>query len=494
MADDLANNWGVDFCIPENQRRPLMHSPNFRLSSPQVLQCSGDRSSLSLIPGLVAAETHAFRFERVAVSGSQANSWAINDATHLDSNLCLFGAGSYVAGDGSALQAFSTSDFSPSCELALVVPPTEVKISCGRSNTVPLPYHIPGVQNPEELMKYEDDCFRALHTRLCWAKMQNKPYKAILLELILAGNGATLSNRALIAIAKLARYHQLCVLVDEIMTGGRTGYMFFLLSKPPSFQAVVTHITLGKFTKLGMVFVSASWSEKRARMYPFVQRGASTSLGAEAAVLHWTCVKQNLADIPKKREKVLNKLKMKEEQVWGSGLLLFGPCRWDTIHGLKCRYLPLIHEHTPIDSVHSRKLMPGNAFRVHVNSLIVHAVYEWIGDVPQPTNPCHIPMTPADKKRNLDRQFDFSFISKVVERGIDCDEKQGEEWMKACMPATANRRQGEAALARLESAGGVQKTQVGRKRKRCWKLEKGFVAPWKTESDDYDDIVNELFT
>jgi hypothetical protein len=482
--DDLANNWGVNLCYPENSR-PSILSPWRSLPRSQS---AGDRPSFAQIPGLVAAETDDFVFERVAVSGSQANNWAINDATQQNANRCLFGAGSYVAGDGSALQSFSTSDFSPCCELALIMAPNEVKIPIGRSNTVPLPYHIPGVLEPNELIEYEDECLQALHIRLCWGKMRREPYKAILLELILAGNGASLSNRALICLAKLAIYHQLRVIVDEIMTGGRTGEMFCLLSKPPSFRAVVTHVTFGKFTKLGMIFISKSWLEERTKMYPFTQRGASTSLGADQAVVHWRCVKKNLSDIPKKREKVLKKLKLKEEQVWGAGLLMFGPCRWDTPSSLKCRYLPLIHEHTPFDSsaASRRMMMPRNDFRVHVNGLIIQSVNEWIDEVPQPEDDLH--SSPAEQKIDAERLLDFSFISQVIAQCDESEEKGAEDWIKEFMPADVNRHNGEAALARLERAGGFQKTQVGKKRKRCWKLTEGFVAPWKVQ--DFDDVVD----
>jgi len=487
MADDLSNNWGVNLCNPGNQRRASILSPHRSLprSAQQII---GDRSSLAVIPGLVSAETEHFKFERVAVSGSQANNWCINDATQQNSNRCLFAAGSYVAGDGSALQSFSTSDFAPEWELAMIMAPHEVKIPCGRSNTIPLPYHIPGVLKPQELMKYEDECLQAIHIRLCWAKMRLEPYKAILLELILAGNGATLSNRALIAIAKLAVHHQLLVIVDEIMTSGRTGHMFYLLSKPPSFQAVVTHITVGKFTQLGMIFMSKPWSEKRKKMYPFTTRGASTGLGADLAVLHWRCVKQHLKDVPQKRANVLKKLKLKEEQVWGAGLLMFGPCRYDRPSALKCRYLPLIHANTPIDSsgTNRKMMMPRNEFRTHVNTMIVNSINQWKLDTPMPDFDPH--STPSEQKLKAERLFDFSFISSIIKHCSDLEEKQAEQWIKECMPSNANRHYGEAALARLERAGGFQKTQVGKKRARHWKLREGFVAPWKVE--DYDDIVN----
>ena len=236
MADDLANNWGVNLCLPDRYNRSF-HCPKL----PRILDVNdGQTSPFASLPGKIAAETDLFCFERVSICGSQANSWAINDATNHNASLCLFAAGSYVAGDGSALQSYSSSEFTTGSELALITPPQDVsKGVC--TNTVPLPYHIPGVLGAKELMAYEDECLQAVHIRLSWAKMRRKPFKALLLELMLAGNGAILSNRALVSIGKLAIHHNLHVIVDEIMTGGRTGNMFYLFSKPPSFQSTVTH-------------------------------------------------------------------------------------------------------------------------------------------------------------------------------------------------------------------------------------------------------------
>ena len=356
MSDDLANDWGTKLCLPEmfNRRSFAPELPKRRNG---LLGVGGGTTHTSL-PVLVAAESKNFTFGTVAACGSQANSWAINDATKNNASLCLFAAGSYVAGDGTSLQQYSTSEFHMGAQLCHIMPPEEVLTSAGRANTIPLPYHIPGVLTPHQLMHYEDECLQKVHIQLCWAKMQHKPYKALLLELILAGNGATLSHRALISIGKLAAYHQLRVIVDEIMTGGRTGRMIYLLSKPPSFQEVVTHITFGKWTQMGIVIMSKTWVEKRMIMYPFTKRGASTYLSEDEAVRQWKSLKEFLPQTSARRAKVLRNLRLTEEHVWGEGLLLFGPRRLETTRGLKCRYLPLIHENTPIDNVGSTLVMP----------------------------------------------------------------------------------------------------------------------------------------
>jgi len=274
-------------------------------------------------------------------------------------------------------------------------------------------------------------------------------------------------------------------IIDEIMTGGRTGRMFFLLSKPPSFQAAVTHITFGKWSQMGMVFLSKSWAEKRKALYPVTKRGASTFLCAEEAVIQWRGVKKCLKEIPDKRERVLKKLKLKEEHVWGEGLIVFGPCRRETTHGLKCRYLPLIHASTPIDSVRSTLLMRPKAFKVQVNKLIMGATKKWILDCPQPEVDIH--STPAEQKMDEERLSDFAFIAKLIKDSSELEEKPADDWRSECMPVDFNRTQGEAALCRLKAIGCMETTQKGRKRKRHWKLQEGVIAPWKSE--DFDEIV-----
>ncbi len=335
-------------------------------------------------------------------------------------------------------------------------------------------------------MAYEDDCLQAVHIRLCWAKMRRMPYKALLLELVLAGNGAMLSNRALVAIGKLAAHHGISVIVDEIMTCGRTESMLFVLSKPLSFQAVVTHITVGKWCQMGMVLLSKSWAEKRKELYPVTKRGASTALCADQAAVHWRCLLEKKSEIPSKRARVLQKLKLTEQDVWGAGLLLFGPCRRETTHGLKCRYLPLVHANTPIDSVKSTRVMPAKDYRSHVNKSIMDATRKWILEVPQPKVDVH--SSPAEQKMDAERLSDFTFIAKLIKDCSELEEKPSDEWRQKCMPKDINRTQGEAALARLKMAGCMETTQKGKKCKRIWKLHDGLIAPWK--SDDFDEILS----
>ena len=74
-----------------------------------------------------------------------------------------------------------------------------------------------------------------------------KKVTCILLELSLASNGATLSDRALSILAELAGIHGFGIVMDEIMTGGCTKKMLSTMDKPRNFQQAVEFITMGKW-------------------------------------------------------------------------------------------------------------------------------------------------------------------------------------------------------------------------------------------------------
>jgi len=473
MSDDLANNWGTNLCLSglESRKKGSRKLPFARHQEVSTTSQS--------LPIMVHSSTDGkFIFERLSVCGSDANHWAVSDATNLNTSLCLFACGSYVAGDGSAFQCLSTSDFGVGDCLAFITHPDKVENSVARAQTIALPYHVPGTMESRELTAYEDLCLQALHIRLCWAKMRAKPYKALFLELMLAGNGAILSNHALIAIAKLAVHHQLSVIVDEIMTAGRTGRMFYLLSKPQPFISVVTHITLGKWTQNGIVVIGKSWAKKRKDVYALPKRGASTHLCEDEARDTFGCVKQHLHHTTQRREKILQSLKLSEKHVWGAGCLIYGPVSRSVTRGLKCRYLGQIHFHLPIDKVPSTVVHhPPHLYKFEVNKVIVKTVTMWALDVPQPEvidNP-----SPEEKKMDVERLSDYDFISKLIKQSTELDEKTSEEWRNELMPKEINRTQAESAMSRLEKAGYMERTQKGKKRTRNWKLTNGFIAPWK---------------
>ena len=266
------------------------------------------------------------------------------------------------------------------------------------------------------------------------------------------------------------------------MTGGRTEGILLVLSKPASFQDAVTHITCGKWCQMGIVILSKSWAEKRKALYPFTMRGASTILCENQATIHWMCLKKHQSEIATKRARVLKKLKLNEEDVWGAGLLMFGPCRRETTHGLKCRYLPLIHQSTPIDTVGASQRMDSTTFKSQVNELIMDLTRKWALDMPQPM--VGVQSTEAEIKLDAERLSDYLFISKLIKAGRDLEVKSSDEWKELCMAEKLNRTQGEAVLRRMKLAGYMEQTQHGVKRKRSWKVKNNVIAPWKTEEFD----------
>jgi adenosylmethionine-8-amino-7-oxononanoate aminotransferase len=96
-----------------------------------------------------------------------------------------------------------------------------------------------------------------MHEKLLLYRVQGRPIMSLFLELILAGNGAFLSDRSLNKIAILSKQHYFKIVVDEIMTGGRTGSLLLLTTKSINFISCVSHVTLGKWCQCGIILVSS---------------------------------------------------------------------------------------------------------------------------------------------------------------------------------------------------------------------------------------------
>ena len=344
MSDDLANSWGCALCCPKSKRH-THHGDN----------------DLTTFTRLVKTTLKGeYELKKVVSCGSDANCYALMCASDGDTSRCLLGAGSYVAGDGGPLQHMSTSAFEVlGSGLCLVTPPTQVS-DFTREHTIALPYYIPTVPlfQSDGLVEWENKCFTELHSRCLQAKMGGTPFKVLFLELILAGSGAQLHMRALQRLAALAELHSFRVVVDEIMTGGRTGTVLFVQQTPPQFQKVVTHVTMGKWLGLGIVLVKASLvAEKEERLNAQNSlRGPSTTIACDDAIVALTEITKSLSETAHRWEHVLKSLKVSEEDAWGAGILIFAPVsRTDHCRGLKNRFLPLIHKHTPVDKVPIRR-------------------------------------------------------------------------------------------------------------------------------------------
>ena len=108
----------------------------------------------------------------------------------------------------------------------------------------------------DDLRQYEDECLEHLHILCLYNKVMKNKVTCILMEITLASNGSSLSGHALSILGELAHLHDFGIVVDEIMTGGRTKTMLLTMEKPKIFQKAVEFITMGKWLKCGMVLGS----------------------------------------------------------------------------------------------------------------------------------------------------------------------------------------------------------------------------------------------
>ena len=175
------------------------------------------------------------------------------------------------------------------------------------------------------------------------------------MEITLASNGSTVSDRALTIFGHLAHLHDFDIVVDGIMTGGRTKTMLSTMEKPKIFQKSVEFITMGKWLKCGMVLGSKRQQTIRNKLLSKqLPHGASAGINANEAYTIFSKVVNNLENVDARRRTVLTKCRVKETEAWGKGLHIFIPGKREGIlAGTRNRLLPLI-TNTP-NTVHSPK-------------------------------------------------------------------------------------------------------------------------------------------
>ena len=296
----------------------------------------------------VALAIPDYKLYSVQMSGTDANAEAILMATDGDMKRCLFGIGSYVGGDKQT-QMYSTSGYSARQLLAMPQEYYQANPQC-QEQTVPLPYHIPcDWLSDTRLREYEKSCLDHLHETLLFAFFAGKPYKAILLEYILGGNGSELSREFLTSLSYLLELFGVVVIADEVLTGGRVGPGIAMTTSMPSvFQKCVEFITLGKFMGCGLVL-------QRKQPKPvdvgLSLRGFSTSAdcGLASKLLEEVVTRMKAGLLEERSELVLRKMNCSspntKEDWWGHGLLLFFAYKRPQIKkGLKSRALPRLEK------------------------------------------------------------------------------------------------------------------------------------------------------
>lgn len=198
----MENNWGCDLVAPE-------------IKAARASQCQFDNRIRADVPG--------FQFMACLSAGTFANEVAILDACDYDLTSCLIAQGSYVGGN-ERLQELSTSAYEVTSSLAFPLYSVNASPRCIRQSAV-LPYWISKAAeySLSDREEHEDKCLRHLHYVLLDAKARGKPFRAILVEYVLSGNGGELSTRFLVKLGRLLNAFDIIVIADEVLTGGRVG-------------------------------------------------------------------------------------------------------------------------------------------------------------------------------------------------------------------------------------------------------------------------------
>ena len=379
MGDDCYNCWGCHLVSVSKNKASSSFS---RCDS--ALDVEGEKDLRPLREMISNTFQNKFILLKVMSCGSDANMHAIMAATHGDTNRCLVAAGSYIAGDDGPLQCWSTTTLDLQEGVSYITQPALINNQFTQRQTIALPYCIPGMLDLKCQKEFEYKCMNALHIRCLLAKMKDRPFTCIILELMLAGNGASLSDRALEMLGRLAKLHGIIFIIDEIMTAGRTGKMLMLEGKPAVFTKRVTHVTLGKWFRAGLVLTTPTAkldiaiSTGTLAIDHTSRRGASTSTVDCKLVLRiWAEALLQIQNCFIRRQMVLKKLKVKEDDTWGTGTLIFAPVRrYGMIHGLKNRLLPMLEINHPIESIQCTK--SPNWSKQAVNNSTVATVNEWV--------------------------------------------------------------------------------------------------------------------
>lgn len=450
MSDNCQNNWGSVLGVGSTK-----HLGKSTYADERVLRDM-----------ITATFKSSFVLCKVMSSGSDANMYALNSATNGDSNSLLVAAGSYVSGDNGAMQSMSTSDFSLRSGFSGIAYPSTVLNEFTRRLTVALPYCIDGVLEPKNQCNYENNCMKQLHLRCLLAMVKRRPIRVILLELMLASNGASLSDRFLIMLGNIATSFGIHFIVDEIMTAGRSGKMLMLQHKPEEFQKRVTHVTMGKWTKKGLVLVSRDFNALTlAKSSHTEPRMLSHPVECRDVIMHWSTVRKNLSTHQEVREKVLTKIKIREEDTWGIGALMFVPLKRSGLNeGLLNRLLPQLDKNLPVDVIKADRKLDGLS-KKDINDEAVHCVKQWIKDRNKVDDEedQHVYLLLKYLAMNSEKHLEFSTIRDNVFPGD-----------KGMAPANA--------VHRVQAANLLLYKMVGVKRCRRWIVHtlcncKNFIIP-----------------
>jgi hypothetical protein len=348
--DNYYNSWGRDYMLGP--------APNRRGDTYTI-------QNMEAFEATVKASTEGmYEVAAITANGTQANTIVISAVEHRefngDSPTVLVATGCYVGGSGRGFEPEIMVNRSTSVieshSLSFIKAPWDLRTTAeAKALTVPLPYYIPTAAGIDSsgysIEEYEDSCLRELHLTCLLLRSDGKPVKALLLELMLGGNGAYLSDSVLERLGDLAHIHDFCFIVDEVMTGGRVdGSLLLTQQTPPRFRNKATYVTMGKWMGMGLVLIKTTEKERETSSEEV--RSMTTNLATTNANECFEIVRREHKQIVNRRKEVLDRLDFKGNKVdetWGRGLLIFVPAinSASIRGGLKQRYLPHITATTP---------------------------------------------------------------------------------------------------------------------------------------------------
>ena len=251
MSDDLENDWRCDLIF-------MGHSSDRKRKVGAMISILGDDGRQRNFHSLIEKTTNnLFGLMKLTTNGSDANLYTVTSLTQGNTSGCLVACGSYVSEESGPLQSWSTSAFDIGSGPSGIICPEDQRITpFTLKHTIALPYFIEGTMLDDDRRKYENECLEHLHILCLYNKVMKNKVTCILMEITLASNGSTVSDRALTILGHLAYLHDFGIVVDEIMTGGCTKTMRSTMEKPKIFQKSVEFITMGKWLKCGMVLGS----------------------------------------------------------------------------------------------------------------------------------------------------------------------------------------------------------------------------------------------
>ena len=355
ICDEMENDWGVKFL----------------LSNPKPA-----RKAQAEFDQIIRKTVTGYMLHTIAASGTHSNIVALQLACDYRVDLCLLALGTYVGGD-EFLQELSTSMYDPSSCISVPKYPENASKRCFQQ-TVPFPYYVPGGIDDDKLLDLEQRCLRALHKKVIMMRLLGTPYRALLVEYILGGNGATLTHRFLKQLGVLCKEHSIAVVADEVLTGGRVGSkMAMTPDMPKEFQEVVMYITMGKFVQCALVLKKVP---KKPTHHAQKLRGTSTNQECGGAYAIWQAVweAKRRGDLETRRDEVLTAMSLidKPDLYWGLGLLIF--CifrRSQTTSALKNRLLPMMTVGVRVRKMTCKrsKFTPQS-----VSAMLAETVNEWL--------------------------------------------------------------------------------------------------------------------